>query len=137
MNREMTIRNAEVTLTMAEFLPTPEQIHILQHSLGIADGHREYRNYYAVEDFNADCEALCAVGLMVKSHGVPGYDKLMWNMVHYHVTSEGKRVAYDNLPPPKKLTRAQRRYQAWLKASDVIEMSFIEWCRSEYGKLVR
>lgn len=76
--------------------PTKEQIHILQHALGITDGHAEYRNYYAVEDGEKDCEALVAAGLMVKSHGVPGYDKLSWSLVYYHVTDAGKKVSYAN-----------------------------------------
>ena len=68
--------NAEAAVKIDECpCLTPEQIHILQHALGISDGHREYRNYYAIEDGNPDCEALCAAGLMVKSHGVPGYDR--------------------------------------------------------------
>lgn len=132
--KSILIEAVEDTIKRAQAL-TKEQVHILQHALGMTDGHAEYRNYYAQEDGDEDCEALVAAGLMIKSHGVPGYDKLSWPLVYYHVTPSGKKIAYANLPPVQKTTRSQRRYLAFLEADS--GMSFIEWCRSDHGKAVK
>jgi hypothetical protein len=103
---------------------TKEQIHILQHSLGITDGKIEYRNYYATDPNDADCLELERLGFMI-SRPCPIDDSLRY----FHVTEAGKKVAYDNLPPPPKLTRSQKRYQRWLDLDGCTGQTFSEYIR--------
>ena len=75
--------------------PTPNQIHILQHSLGISKQHdKSYRNYYAVfaeGDAVQDLEALVKTGLMANGGKSPVNGK----MIYYYVTDKGREGAED------------------------------------------
>ena len=128
------LKEAVSCILMREAGITREQLNILQHALGLHEG-KDYRNYYVAEDGQQDCETLVKAGYMTKGHGVPGYDKISWNLMYYFVTETGKKVAYANLLPEKKTTRAQRRYQAFLEADS--GLPFMVWARSKYGKAVK
>jgi hypothetical protein len=108
---------------------SPEHLHILQHATGMdAHGrfpHGEYRNYYvAGGDSEAPCRELVALGLMTEGmrNALTGGEQC------FHVTRAGIRAAQEASPPAPKLTRAQRRYRAWLRAD--CGLSFGEWLRS-------
>lgn len=106
---------------------TQEQLHILQHALGLAQNDRPpaYRNRYVVEpdcDSFDDCRSLVDAGLMV-DHGA---HRIAGGMHCFSATDEGERIAREAWESAKpKLTRAQRRYRDWL-ASDC-GLSFGEW----------
>lgn len=109
--------------------PTPEQLHILQHALGLPHNDRPpaYRNRYIVGpdcDGFSDCTELVAAGLMT-DHGL---QKIASGMHCFSTTAEGERVARQawNASKPK-LTRSQQRYRAWLAADG--NLSFGEWLR--------
>lgn len=109
---------------------TAEQLHILQHSLGL-DAHgrgRSYRNRYAThrDDGSAfnDCEALAAAGLM-RNHGPIS----AWgSMLLFSVTDAGKDAIREQSPPSPKLTAGQQRYREW-QALDC-SIPFGEWVKS-------
>lgn len=105
---------------------TPEQLHILQHSLGVDKyGHgRQYRNHFATspegDDWNK-CVELCRLGFMADGGPVT-----IWGGMHnFYVTDAGKKAVSEESPPPPKLTRSQRRYREFLHADS--GMSFKEW----------
>ena len=90
-----------------------DDIHVLQHSLGITDGGKEYRNYYCAVTDDPQLEALTRSGLMVRGHKInDGRNR------YYFVTDDGRKVAYKNLPSRPRLTRGQRRYRKWMNISD-------------------
>jgi hypothetical protein len=109
---------------------TPEQLHVLQHSLGL-DEHGQgtwYRNHYCSGppcDSYATCRSLVELGLMVEHapRALFGGDSC------FVVTEAGKDAVRAQSPPAPKLTRGQRRYQQWFSsgASDV--MSFGDWLK--------
>jgi hypothetical protein len=110
---------------------TDEQLHVLQHSLGVDKyGQGEmYRDHFCAggEDVPI-CESLVALGYM-RQH------RTTEHMPYYNctVTDAGKAVVLAESPKPPKLTRSQQRYRAFLEAD--CDMSFIEWlkCRREYS----
>lgn len=105
---------------------TTEQIHTLQHSLGIdRDKRVPWRNHYCAEDGAPTLEALVALGLMVHGRYINDErDRI------YHVTPEGTAVAIAALPEPR--TRSQRRYLRFLSASDAYSgLTFREFLRME------
>jgi len=98
---------------------TPEQIHILQHSLGLSKRHdKPYRNYYAVYagsgDAIRDLESLVEKGLM----GNGGKSPVNADMIYFYVTEKGRLVAIENLPEDK-LSPGQKRYERFLDLKDV------------------
>lgn len=104
------------------------QLHILQHSLGLDEYGRGafYRNHFVTGEGSADhanCLALVEVGYMGvrKRHPLAGGDDAFW------ATEAGKRAAREHSPSPPKLTRGQQRYQAWLDYDG--SMSFIEYLK--------
>ena len=114
---------------------TPEQLHILQHSLG-ADkygrNHEEvrggpyYRDHYCtgVEDsaIMADLLDLVSQGWMRAGHKLnEGRDQF------FHVTEAGRIAMLEASPKPPKLTRDQRRYRAYLCAD--VGYSFIYYLK--------
>lgn len=116
---------------------TPEQLHILQHSLGCDDhgqtthrirdegdgAHGYYRNRY-VSDPTADLIALCNAGLM-KDHSA--YD-VAGGMHYYRVTKEGVSAMKQLSPPTPKLTRGQRVYREYLEADcDATFGEYLKW----------
>lgn len=113
---------------------TPEQLSILQHSLGLdqfGQGN-SYRNHYC-SDPTADLQALVDAGYMEDRGEIP-----MWgNQNGYTVTEAGREAIREfspKPPPPRKTTRSQRRYRAFLRSET--SSSFIDWVQSEYGKEV-
>jgi hypothetical protein len=119
---------------------TPDQLHILQHSLGCdqygqtahranSDDHfgRYFRNRY-VSYPTPDLAALVDAGFM-RDHGayaICGGDHC------YTVTEAGLTAMLAQSPKPPKLTRAQKRYREYLDAD--CGMTFGEWlkCREAY-----
>ena len=107
---------------------TPEELHILQHSLGVDQHGRGsmYRNGFVTGPKSTDwddCRHLAARGLM-KDHGaraIIGGDHL------FTVTELGVEEMRKACPQPPKLTRSQMRYRDYLHAD--CSMSFKEWLR--------
>lgn len=116
---------------------TPEQIHILQHSLGLSKRHdKPYRNYYAVgtsSDCIRDLETLVSKGLMANG----GKSPVNSEMVYYYVTDQGRKVAFDNLPKDTR-TPGQKRYERFLYACDAFpDLTFKEFLTHPYFKEAR
>ncbi|WP_010218891.1 hypothetical protein [Sphingomonas sp. PAMC 26621] len=104
------------------------QLHILQHALGVDQYGQgdQYRSHFvtgAGSDDHPHCIALFEAGLMKRRANVEMYG----GMDAFFVTDEGREFVAANSPPPPKLTRSQRRYQAWLDAD--CNLSFIDYCR--------
>lgn len=120
---------------------TPEQLHILQHSLGCdkyGQGKRGrdehdgclgfYRNRYAADPFPV-MDSLVALGLM-RDHGA--YE-LAGGMHLYRVTEAGVLAMDEQSPEPPKLTRSQQRFRDF-QSADTGE-SFREWLlRTEHNR---
>ena len=102
---------------------TPNQLGILQHSLGVDQYGRgqQFRNHYVGGE--EDCRPFVALGYMVEypASELTGGDPL------FCVTDSGKRAMLAGSPIPPKLTRSQKRYRRFLDA-DTGE-SFGEWLR--------
>lgn len=107
---------------------TPEQLHILQHSLGLdkyGQGSR-YRNRYVVGpdcDGFTECQALVKVGYMF-DHGA---QSMCGGMHCFEVTAAGMDEVSIQSPKPPKVSKSKQRYQDFLK-SDCGE-GFGEWLR--------
>lgn len=93
--------------------PTPEQLDILQHTIGVrADMRVPYRNRYLAgpgHHANAHLEALVLAGLMTKREPPKFCDP---TDVLYMCTEAGQQAAIEGLPPPPK----SNRYDDWLAA---------------------
>jgi hypothetical protein len=98
----------------------PEQLHILQHALGVDKfGLGEmYRNHYVggVDK----CRALVALGYMeeCKPRAISGGDP--W----FYVTEEGKKAMILESPKPPKVTRSQQRMGDYRDFADAFDCSF-------------
>lgn len=103
---------------------TPEQLHILQHSLGCDQYGRGtmYRNRY-VSDPNHNLESLVRQGWL-QDHG--SY-KEFGGMHFYSVTEPGVTAMKAASPYPPKLNRDKRRYQAFLDSDSGLR--FGEWLK--------
>lgn len=105
---------------------TPQQLEILQHSLGVDQyGQGQmYRNHFCAGGADEDiCRELVALGYMetfTRSY-LPYYNCT--------VTDAGKAAMSAQSPKPPKLTRSQQRYRRFLKA-DTGE-SFIQWLKDQ------
>jgi hypothetical protein len=112
-------------------------LHILQHAIGRDQyGHPrsasnpEFRNHFCTgpgsKDYDA-CMALVGDGLMTRRAGsaISGGDDI------FYVTDAGRAYVREHSPKPPKLTRSQRRYQAFLDAD--FGDTFGEWLRSGGG----
>lgn len=108
---------------------TTQHLHILHHSLGLdqyGQGN-QYRNHFVTGEGSKDhsaCMELVDAGLMTRRSGNPltGGDDL------FIVTTKGIEFVALNgpAPPPRaKLSRSQKRYQAFLRADT--GLSFAEW----------
>jgi len=105
-----------------------EQLHILQHSLGLDQYGRGtfYRNHFVTGEGSmdhADCMALVDAGYMGvrKNHPLTDGDDGFW------VTEAGKRAVREHSPAPPKLTRSQQTYRDWLSYDS--SMPFIEYAK--------
>ena len=106
----------------------PEQLQILQHSLGVDQyGHgQQYRNHFCAGGADeAICRELVAMGYM-RRHPTMGWLPCF----DYSVTEEGKAAMRKESPKPPKLTAGQKRYREWLRVSDVFpDMTFGDWLK--------
>lgn len=106
---------------------TPEQLHIIQHSLGVDQYGRgsQYRNRFVTGPGTSDwtsCKALVEIGFMNDRGG----HELYGDGAHcFCVTEAGKKAMAELSPKPPALTRSQKRYRAFLNADCGI--SFREW----------
>lgn len=105
---------------------TPEQLQILQHSLGVDEYGQgdQYRNHFCAGGDDEDiCRELVAMGYM---------ESFIRPYLPYYnctVTESGKEAVKRESPHPPKLTRSQQRYRAFLKADT--GYSFIEWLTAQ------
>ena len=102
-------------------------LHVIQHSLGCDQFGRGtmYRNHFVTGEGSVDhpiCMEAVERGLMERRR--KKYEPYGGADV-FAVTPEGKEWMAANSPSPPKLTRSQRRYQAYLNADT--SMSFREW----------
>jgi len=116
---------------------TPEQIHILQHSLGLSKRHdKPYRNYYAAStdsDCSQDQEALVDKGLMTSA----GKSPVNSETVYYYVTDRGCKIAFEHLPKDTR-TPGQKRYERFLYARDVFpDLTFKKFLTDPYFEKAR
>lgn len=104
---------------------TPEQLQILQHSLGVdKHGHGNmYRNHYVggVEE----CRPLVAMGYMIEY----APREMFGGEPCFVVTDVGKLAMREASPKPPKLTQSQKRYREFLNASDAFNCTFREWLK--------
>lgn len=107
---------------------TTEQLHILQHSLGLDKYSQgvECRNHFCagVEDVPI-CMSLVALGYMET------FESRHWPYYNCRVTETGKEAVRRESPAPPKLTRAKRRYLAYLRSE--CGEGFMEWVRARKG----
>lgn len=106
-----------------------EELHILQHSLGLDrySNGRKYRNHFvAGPDDAVKCRNLVAMGYMTehKRSELSGGDPV------FTVTSSGIAAMYDATPKPPKLTRSQKRYRDYLDSDS--GFSFGEWLKQRH-----
>lgn len=105
---------------------TSEQLHILQHSIGVdkfGQGRMD-RNHFCAGGKDVDlCRSLVVLGFMVErpASELTGGDPL------FHVTQAGKNAVGNESPKPPKLTRGQRRYREFLSADT--GRKFGEWLK--------
>jgi hypothetical protein len=103
---------------------TPEQLQILQHSLGVDQygQGKQYRNYFCAGEGTADyavCRELVQMGYMWQGHRMNESD------IIFHVHEQGKSAMRGHSPLPPTLTRSQQRYRDFLKSDS--GLSFYEW----------
>ena len=115
---------------------TPEQLHILQHSLGVDQygQGRMYRNHFCAGGADEDgapmggdaviCAELVALGYM-KRHATTE----MLPYFNCSVTEAGKAAMLAESPKPPKLTRAQFRYRQFLAEDS--GMKYGEWLKAQ------
>jgi len=110
---------------------TKDQLHILQHSLGVdkyGQGPMYCNHFCAGADDEPICRELVAAGYMrvfaPNASPLPYYN--------CSVTEEGKRAMLAESPKPPKLTRAQKRYREFLRAGS--GLSFGEWLKYRSGR---
>ena len=109
---------------------TPEQLQILQHSLGVDQygRGRRYRNCFVTDPDCTDgkaCQSLVTLGYM-QSRGNGG--ELTGGMFVYTVTDDGVEAMLRESPAPPQvtpMTRSKRRYQEYLDADS--GLTFKEW----------
>jgi hypothetical protein len=109
-------------------MPDPlslEQLHILQHALGLDQygRGRVHRNHFcAGHDDEPICRELVEMGYMVQhatTEWLPYFN--------CSVTEAGKAAMLRESPQAPKLTRSQQRYRQFLAAD--CEVSFFEWLK--------
>ena len=123
---------------------TPNQLHILQHSLGCDEyGMAErmyrdegdgamgyYRNRY-VSDPDADLTALVDMSYIRDC----GSMEICGSMHYYRVTKEGLAAMKAASPKPPKLLRSAQRYRDFLRAD--LGCSFTEYLKNGWYKPAR
>ena len=105
---------------------TPEQLQILQHSLGLDQygKGRETRNHFCAGVADEPiCRELVAMGYMVQHRTTE-----VFPYFNCSVTDAGRQAVRNESPNPPKLTRSQKRYRQFLDADT--GMSFIEYLKA-------
>ena len=102
---------------------TSDQLHILQHALGL-DRYglgEPYRNHYVGGE--KKCRPLVEMGYMLemKPRSISGGDP--W----FIVTAEGKKAVKDESPRPKRMTRSQQRFSDYRDFDDAYHCTFKEF----------
>ncbi|MGE4408424.1 hypothetical protein [Pseudomonas sp.] len=112
-----------------------QQLAIMRHALGAGEHgwDKPHRNHYVTGPDGRDhatCMELVENGLMARRPGniLTGGDDL------FTVTDIGRAAVAAAADPKPKLTRAQRRYQAYLDSDS--DLRFGEWLRSHYAREV-
>lgn len=113
-----------------------QQLNVLRHAIGVDDnGNDRYpharsmderRNRFVTDPAGEDgqnCQRNVEQGWMA-DHGA---QKMMGGMHYYTVTDEGHAIVRLHAPLKKKLTAAQERYRAWLRAD--CGLRFGEWLK--------
>lgn len=105
---------------------TDYQNKLMQHTCGINKSPPEDRNWFGTSQGKdaAEFDKLVVMGLAIR-RDAPKWAGNTWS---YHLTEEGRKVAYDTLPEPepiKKLTRSQQNYQDYLHSE--CSETFAEW----------
>jgi hypothetical protein len=99
--------------------PTPYQISLLHHTLGLSEQRREsYRNHFVAGHGHSDMrhlEALEQAGFMER-RATPKF--LDTGDIVFAVTDAGLEVAVRALPEPVKLAKAQSRYEQYCDVSE-------------------
>lgn len=102
-----------------------EQLHILQHSLGV-DKYGQgqmYRNHFCAGGGDEGiCRQLITLGYM-RQHRTTG----VFPDFNCSVTEKGKAAMRSESPRPPRLTRGQKRYLQFLNADS--GESFGEWLK--------
>lgn len=104
---------------------TPDQLHTLQHALGV-DQYGQgpmYRNHYC--GGAEECRPLVAMGFMREYPA----SELTGGAPLFRVTETGRQAVREQSPKPPKLTRSQRRYREFLDADS--GMRFHEWLKAK------
>ena len=104
---------------------TPEQLHILQHALGVDQFGlgEQYRNHYV--GGAGKCRPLIAMGYMIECNprSISGGD------VWFIVTKEGKEAVKNYSPKPPKITRSQQRMIDYRDFADAFDCTFKDFIR--------
>lgn len=113
---------------------TPQQLHILQHSLGLDQygRGREYRNHFVTgpgsKDFD-DCEALVDGACMTVRRNLPLAGGSGNNC--YTVTEWGRMKMHEESPEPPKPSKSKQRYREWLEVADCYpNWNFGDWLKT-------
>lgn len=112
---------------------TPEQLHILQHSLGLDAYGRgtRYRSHFVTGFGSVDyphCLALVEAGLMTGAAGgaLTGGDDI------FFVTSAGVDAVSKHSPAPPKLSKSKQRYRDFLALDSSMTFGeYIKWKERE------
>lgn len=113
---------------------TGEQLHVLQHSLGLDNYGRgnAYRNHFCADAAGHDhatCSTLVTLGLM-RTHGERAW---LGGMTTFTVTDAGREVVAAQSPKPQRTSRGKRRYLHWLHSG--VDMTFGDWLKQSGGAL--
>lgn len=103
---------------------TSEQLHILQHSLGVDEfgQGKMYRNHFCAGGEDEDiCRQLVDAGYMET------FERPYLPYYNCSVTKDGKAAMAEQSPKPPKLSRSQRRYRRFLDHDS--GLSFGEWMK--------
>lgn len=116
-----------VELESGQHMP-PNQLHILQHALGLDEYGRGtcHRNRFVTGEGSSDhsdCLALVEAGLMTRRAAVA----LFSGDDIFTVTDAGKKAAVEMSPAAPKVPKEKQRYLDWLAYDGA--MSFIDWLR--------
>lgn len=116
--------------------PTPSQLEILQHALGLDqfgqppkgrkpcdddDFPNCYRNRFVTDPESPngqECEALIRLGWMAKPSRQPNF---IGGMTNYFVTQAGFDLVKSASPQPPKLSRSKQRYLEFLDVADLFK----------------